>query len=301
MSETSQPWTILKLLGWTAEHFEKKGVDGPRLAAERLLAHVLRCDRVRLYVDYDKPLQEPELARYRDLVRRRAAREPLQHLLGRVNFCGLEIAVDARALIPRPETELLVDRVVAQLCGIANPLVADVGTGTGAIALACAKSLETARVIGFDVSNDALALARENAVRTALASRASFVESDLLSRATAPFHAIVANLPYVPSREIASLQPEVRHDPRLALDGGSDGLDLVRRLLLDAHQWLLPGGLLALELGAGQVATLISSLPAWAIGHEVIHDGAGIARHLLLFTEPDRTRQGETDDSGRCA
>ncbi|MEO6786009.1 MAG: peptide chain release factor N(5)-glutamine methyltransferase, partial [Chthoniobacteraceae bacterium] len=200
----------------------------------------------------------------RDLVRRRAQREPLQHLLGTVEFLGLTLKSDARALIPRPETEqlcgMLVEQAKAADCIWKSGQVADVGTGSGCIALAIANALPEAKVAGFDSSDDALTLARENAERTGLAARVAFAKGDLLSAAEGPLDLVIANLPYIPTAELAVLQPEVRRDPPAALDGGADGLAIIRRLLPQAAEKMRSDGVLALEIGFDQAAVLAAEL-----------------------------------------
>ena len=215
-----------------------------------------------IYMEFDRALTEAELAPLRELVRRRAQREPLQHLLGTVEFLGLTLKTDARALIPRPETEQLCEMLAAADCAWKGGRIADVGTGSGCIALALAHALPDARVTGLDAADNALALARENADRCGLTARVTFAKSDLLSAAEAPFDLIVANLPYIPTGELAALQPEVQRDPRAALDGGADGLDLIRRLLPQAAAKLRSGGTLALEVGLDQSVILSSEFPA---------------------------------------
>ncbi|MEI7821154.1 MAG: peptide chain release factor N(5)-glutamine methyltransferase [Verrucomicrobiota bacterium] len=254
--------TVLEVITATTAFFQKSGVESPRLNIEHLLAHVLKKKRMDIYMEFDRALTEAELAPLRDLVRRRAQREPLQHLLGTVEFLGLTLKTDARALIPRPETEQLCEMLVAADCAWKGGRIADVGTGSGCIALALAHALPDARVTGLDAADNALALARENADRCGLTARVTFAKSDLLSAAEAPFDLIVANLPYIPTGELAALQPEVQRDPRAALDGGADGLDLIRRLLPQAAAKLRSGGTLALEVGLDQTVILSSEFPA---------------------------------------
>jgi release factor glutamine methyltransferase len=215
-------------------------------------------------MEFDRPLGEKELTPLRDFVRRRAQGEPLQHLLGTVEFLGLTLKCDARALIPRPETEQLCELLVAEAkaggCAWEKGPVADVGTGSGCIALALAQSLPDIRITGVDRSDDALALARENAAHVSLGERVSFVKSDLLSQVAGPFALVVANLPYIPSAEVPALQAEVLRDPVSALDGGADGLAIIRDLLTGLAGKLAPGGRLALEIGVGQAAPLVAEL-----------------------------------------
>jgi release factor glutamine methyltransferase len=239
-------WTPLKLLGWTQGFFAQKGVDAPRLTAELLLAHALGCDRVRLYLDFDKPLGEPELARYRELVRRRAEGEPTAYLTGAREFFGHRLAVDARVLVPRPETELLAEAALAALPEGGAAL--DLGTGSGALAIALALGRPGARVTAVELSPDALAVARANAA--ALGAQVTFLEGDLFAPLPegARFDVVVSNPPYLPTGELAGLSREVRREPRLALDGGPDGLAALRRIAAGAPRFLLPGGALVLEM-----------------------------------------------------
>lgn len=278
--------TVLEVITATTAFFQKSGVESARLNIEHLLAHVMGKRRMDLYLEFDRPLGEKELGPLRELVRRRAQREPLQHLLGTVEFLGLTLKSDVRALIPRPETEQLCEMLAAQAkeesCPWKRGRIADVGTGTGCIALALANALPEASVAAFDVSEDALALAGENAARCGLANRVTFSRSNLLSAAGGGFDLVIANLPYIPSGEIASLQPEVQRDPRAALDGGADGLDLVRRLLPEAAQRLRPGGVLALELGINQPAILASELASHGFrDSKILKDLQGRERFII--------------------
>ena len=242
--------TVLEVLTAATDYLGKQGIESPRLNAEHLLAHVLcKKNRIELYLEFERPLGETERAPLRDLVRQRAEGRPLQHLLGTVEFLGQTFACDARALIPRPETEQLVEFVLA---GGDFERALDVGTGCGVIAISLALKRRQADVTGCDISPEALALAGENATRHGLAGRVRFIESDLLASISGPVEVIVANLPYIPGGDIGGLSREVRHDPALALDGGADGLDLIRRLVAGAPRILSPGGVLALEIGHGQ-------------------------------------------------
>jgi len=244
--------TVLEVLNAATDYLRKQGVESPRLNAEHLLAYVLAMkNRIGLYLEFERTLGEAERAPLRDLVRRRSEGIPLQHLLGTVDFMGFVFATDARALIPRPETEQLVELLLAE--SLLDRIV-DVGTGSGVIALSLALKRPLAEITACEISPDALELARENAERHGLTGRITFLESDLLSAVPGPIDAVVANLPYIPSDEIASLSREVRHDPQIALDGGSDGLAIIRRLAGEAAAKLAPGGLIALEIGSGQAA-----------------------------------------------
>jgi release factor glutamine methyltransferase len=247
-------WTPLRVLDWTTRRFESAGVDSPRLAAQVLLAHALGCDRVGLYVQFDKPLGEGELARYRELVRRRLAGEPVAYLVGSQEFWSISLAVDERVLIPRRDSETVVEAVLAEVADRAAPLrIADVGTGSGALALALLRELPAARAVATDLLPGPLALAAQNAAQLGFSDRIELRQGDLLEPLGADrVDLLVANLPYVPSRDIDQLAAEVRREPRTALDGGADGLDLIRRLVAGALDHLAPGGLVALEHGFDQ-------------------------------------------------
>jgi len=229
------------------------------LNAEHLVAHALGKKRLDLYLEFDRPLGERELEPLREQVRKRASGVPLQHLLGTVEFHGRVFASDARALIPRPETEHLVELLLAHE-GPRPGRVIDVGTGSGVIALTLAAEWPEAEVEAVDVSPEALSLARENAERLGLAERVKFYESDLLSGSEGAYDLIVANLPYIARDEIPKLSREVQHDPVLALDGGIVGVEIINRLIAQAREHLNPGGRLALEIGHDQSARLAAEL-----------------------------------------
>ncbi len=256
--------TVLEVLNATKDYFAKHGVESPRLNAEHLIAHALGMKRLDLYLEFDRPLGERELEPLREKVRQRATGVPLQHLLGTVEFHGREFLTDARGLIPRPETELLMELVLREPLP-ENPRVLDVGTGSGVIALTLAAELPGARVEAVDVSPEALSLAGENAARLGLAERVHFLQSDLLSGVEGAYDLIVANLPYIAADEIASLSREVQHDPRLALDGGVVGSEIIERLITQIREGGRlkageSGGLLVLEIGHDQSARLAAEL-----------------------------------------
>lgn len=245
--------TLLEIIQRTTEFFAKRGVESPRLNAELLIGHALGLKRMQLYLQFERPLAEAELAKLRPLVKRRGDREPLQHILGETEFAGLRLKVDRRALIPRPETEMLVSLLVERL--VPPPRrVLDLGTGSGAIALALAKAWPEAEVVAVEIDHEALALAQENAAATQL-TRVRFVESDWFKGvpADAAFDLIVANPPYLTETEVAAAQPEVKDfDPRRALTPGPDALAALRTILAEARGRLAPGGLLACETGIDQ-------------------------------------------------
>lgn len=250
--------SLLEVLKGASEFLGKQGVESPRLNAEHLLAHVLGLKRMDLYLQFDRPLGETERAPLRDLIRRRGTGIPLQHLLGSVEFCGRTFKSDARALIPRPETEQLVERALTYTS--LNSIL-DVATGSGVIPLTLALERPDAMINATDISPDALTLARENAVLLGV-NRIVFHEADLIPESLRQhsFDLITANLPYIPSAEISTLSREVQHDPLLALDGGADGLDLVHRLAPLAYECLTPGGHLLLEIGIDQSDEVMTCL-----------------------------------------
>lgn len=251
--------TVLEIIKRTTDFFLGKGIESPRLNAEHLIGHALGLKRMQLYLQFERPLTEAELEKIRPLVRRRAQREPLQHILGETEFFGLKLKTDRRALIPRPETELLVELLTERLAANPPARILDLGTGTGAIALALASHFPAARILAVDTSEDALALAGENAVSTHLAERVQLVRSDWFAAVSADerFDLIVSNPPYLTAAETAEAQPEVRNfEPVSALTGGSDGLADLRQIIAATPRWLASGGLLALETGIAQHATL---------------------------------------------
>ena len=253
--------TVLEVLQSTTGYFQKRNIDSPRLNAEHLLAHVLGRKRIDLYLDFERRLPESELAPLRELVKRRGSGEPLQHLLGTVDFCGRSFRCDKRALVPRPETEQLVELLISHFKSeIVSPRVIDVGTGSGVIALTLAAEFLEAEIVGIDISDDALMLARENAERLGMAHRVRFLRSNLLESMQPSFDLIVANLPYVSTEDRQNLSREVLRDPEVALFAGARGDELMRQLIAQAPPWLRPGGMLAMEIGIGQSEALVAAL-----------------------------------------
>jgi release factor glutamine methyltransferase len=251
--------TVLQVLQSSTEYLKKHKIENPRLNAEHLLAHVLGRKRIELYLDFERKLTETELGPLRELVKRRSEGEPLQHLLGTVEFCGLTFLCDKRAMVPRPETEQLVELVESKIENRESRIV-DVGTGSGVIALSLAAKFPEAKILAVDVSDDALALAQENAARLNLGNRVRFLKSRLLENVEGVFDLIVANLPYISTQERHTLSREVLHDPEVALFAGTEGDELVRDLIAEAPSRLGPGGMLALEIGLGQRDAFLSAL-----------------------------------------
>ena len=250
---------MLDVLQSTTAYFKKRKIDNPRLNAEHLLAHVLGRKRLDLYLEFERELTESELVPLRDLVRRRGEGEPLQHLLGTIEFCGHTFLCDSRALVPRPETEELVELLKSEVRDPESEIL-DVGTGSGVIALTLATEFPEAKISGIDISDDALALARENAARLDLSDRVRFFKSNLLENVDGVFDLIVANLPYIAGQDRHTLSREVLRDPEVALFAGAQGDELVRTLIDQAPARLRPGGRLALEVGLGQSEALFSTL-----------------------------------------
>ncbi|MCB1230708.1 MAG: peptide chain release factor N(5)-glutamine methyltransferase, partial [Verrucomicrobiae bacterium] len=265
---------------------DKHGVEEPRLNMQYLLSHALKCDRMQLYLDFDRPLTESDLEKLRDLTKRRARGEPLQHLMGTVEFCGREFASDGRALIPRPETEELVDRVRKLRPWPEGVRVLDMGAGSGVIGLTLAADLaeKSPEVVLADVSEDALALAEENRARLGLAAEGIvLLKSDLFSAISGRFDVIVANLPYVPESERTELSREVRRDPELALFGGGErGTEIMRRFVEECVAFLNPGGLVAMEFGEGQAEELAAAATVAELDAvEIVKDLSGCERFLF--------------------
>jgi release factor glutamine methyltransferase len=277
--------TVLEIIRRTTEFLASRGVESPRLSAEHLVGHALGLNRMRLYLEFERPLTEPELVCIRPLVKRRSQREPLQHILGEVDFAGVRLKVDRRALIPRPETELLVEVVASW--AVENPPVAriaDLGTGTGAIALGLAERLPSVTVLAVDREDAALTLARENGAARSCGARVEFVRSDwFTAMPSAPYDIIVSNPPYLSEAELVDVAPEVRDfEPRSALVAAEDGLGDLLKIISGAGEHLRRGGLLALETGPSQHAALIAA--ATAAGYSKVEprrDLAGRDRFIL--------------------
>jgi release factor glutamine methyltransferase len=280
---SDERWTIGRLLTWTTEWLGSKGSESPRLDAEVLLAHVRGCQRIMLYAAFDEEVAEETRSRFRELVRRRASGEPVAYLVGHREFFSLSFAVSPAVLVPRPETETLVSRVLDLCRDSAAPKILDVGTGSGAIAITLAKKLPRAEITASDVSPAALVVAKDNAARHGVADRAAFVEADLLSdpRLAGPWDVIASNPPYVRESEFASLPRDVRdHEPRGALIAGPRGVEVIERLVNESVTRLVPGGWLVIEAGplvADEVRAVLTATPDLEPG-PVLSDLAGLAR-----------------------
>lgn len=256
--------TVLEAIQKSTDFLAKKGVDSPRLQSELLLAHVLQTQRLKLYLDFARDLTEPQTVVFRDYIKRRGSREPLQHILGNSCFCGLDMTVNYYVLIPRPETELLAEEGWKFLRALpASSSFLDFGTGSGCIAISLCHFAPQTAGWALDKSDDALAVARQNATRNNVAERLTFLQSDGFSAVPSGqrFDLIISNPPYIPAPEIATLQEEVRRfDPHVALDGGEDGLSFYRILTQEAPPFLAPGGRLLVEFGDGQETAIADIL-----------------------------------------
>ena len=291
---TDAVWTIQRLLAWTTDFFRERGIESPRLDAEVLLSALLGRDRMYLYVHFDEPLEPEELARFRGYVKERAAHVPLAYVLGRREFMGLDFRVTRDTLIPRPDTEILVQCAVDFLCarleaGATACTIADIGTGTGAIALSTLHYTEGIRADAVDISPAAAAVARENAERLGLTERIDIHVGDLLAPlAGGRYDMILSNPPYIPTADIATLMPEVRsYEPHLALDGGADGLNIYRRLMADAPALLKEGGAVAVEVGIDEAAAVaaLAMVHPRIVRTETLKDLGGIERVVVGYTE----------------
>ena len=279
--------TVLEVIQRSSDFLARKGVDSPRLQIELLLAHVLQMPRMKLYLNFERALTEAEVEAVREMVKRRGEHEPLQHIVGSVSFCGIEIEVNRDVLIPRPETELLAEQAwkFLRTFGSQPATVLDFGTGSGCLAIAIARNCPGAWVHAVDVSEIALVVARKNAERHGLSGQVQFHHGDGLKSLPADldFDLMVSNPPYIPADELATLQPEVRdHDPALALDGGADGLNFYRQFAVEGSSRLRAGGRLMLELGDGQGPAVSHLLDAngWVV-ERVEKDDSGRARILI--------------------
>lgn len=291
-TETERVWTTRALLAWTTGHLDAHGVDRPRLAAEWLLGHVLELDRLGLYMDPDRPATDLERAAFRDLVERAADHEPVDYLIGQTPFYSMWFTVNRSVLVPRPSTETLVEHVIHHARatpGFHHPHIADVGTGSGVIAITLAKQVTGAVVCASDISPEALGVAKQNAERHGVADRVRFVQGHLLDPlAGGKFHYIVSNPPYVPEDRWDELPSNVRsHEPELALKGGADGMRLIRELIEHAPDRLLRPGQLVVEIDhthSPEVLRLVSETPGYGRAH-VLRDHEGQDRVLVADVE----------------
>jgi release factor glutamine methyltransferase len=256
----TDPWTVGRVVRWAADDFRARGMESPRLEAELMLAHALGIERMRVIVEPERALEPEELARYRDFIRRRRKGEPIAYIRGQKEFYGRVFHVDARVIVPRPDTETLVEtalRRTAQAKVGARYL--DLCTGSGCVSITLARERTTCQVFGVDLSNEALAVARHNAIRLGAVTQVAWFRGDLFAALPEAyqrrFDLVTANPPYIPEGELDGLSADIRDfEPRLALAGGADGLDVIRRIIAEAPRWLRPGGSLAIEIGTEQAS-----------------------------------------------
>ena len=271
----SEVWTVKRVLEWATGFLQTHGSESPRLDAQLLLGHVCGLDKVQLYVQFERPLLSGELAAFRDFIKRRAGAEPVAYILGKKELYGRSFSVDGRVLVPRPETEHLIDLVLAHVRGrgLETPHIVDVGVGSGTIAVTLAAELPGAVVLGVDLSPGALAVAAVNAEQHQVRERVKLVKGDALDpvRSSASVDVVVSNPPYLDDALMASLPRDVRdYEPHLALFGGADGLDVHRKLALGAARVLRPGGLLAVELSGDRQADEVAALWSQAFDAPVV-------------------------------
>ncbi|MGB6063367.1 MAG: peptide chain release factor N(5)-glutamine methyltransferase [Desulfomonilaceae bacterium] len=247
-------WTVKDVLEWTAAYFKKKGITTARLDAEVLLAHCLGVDRLHLYLNLDRPLKQEERAQYRELIRRRAMREPVSLIRGIKEFWSLRLRAVPGVLIPRPDTEALVEAVLEAIRDHPNPNILEIGTGSGAISIAIALENRLSRIVATDIDFRALEAARFNAINLGAAASIDLLAADLFAaiRPESKFDVVCCNPPYIPSDVIPTLDPEINFEPRKALDGGPDGLSVIRRLVSQAGNYLTENGALIIEIGSEQ-------------------------------------------------
>lgn len=285
MSAPDKLWTILEILQWTISFFKEKQIEPPRLTAEVLLAHVLKTDRMHLYVHFDQPVTPSERDEFKRLIRERVQGTPTQYLTGRQEFWSLDFQVAPGVLIPRPETEHLVEAAAARAKSLTEPAILEIGTGSGAIAISLRKELPHAAIFASDISGDALNIARRNAEQLFPdGHRITFAQGDLFTPFPGQtFDLILWNPPYVSADDYAALPREIReHEPQIAVLGGEDGLDAYRRLLAAAGNFLRPNGAVMVEIGQGQASAVTQIFEQYAFRIEqVIHDYAGIERVLV--------------------
>ena len=283
----NEVWTIGSIIKWTEQYFRDKGVDSPRLDAEVLLSHVLKKERIYLYIHFDEPLEAGELAAFRAMVKKRVQRIPVAYIVGAREFMGLTFAVSPAVLIPRPDTEILVEAVIERLKDKAQTKFVDIGTGSGAIVLSLLHYLPLACAAAVDISQDALTVAAENAETLLVNDRVDFYLGDVYAPLTTEkFDAIISNPPYIPNEDIAKLEPEVRDfEPYGALAGGMDGLDFYRQLIAGGSARLKDGGFMVFEVGINQaraVVALTAAIPE--LGKtEILRDYAGIERVVIAY------------------
>lgn len=286
MAAGNQVWTIGRILKWTQNFFAEKGIESPRLDAEVLLGHLLKKERIYLYVHFDEPLQNEELAAYREMIKKRVAHVPVAYIIGEREFMGLDFKVTPATLVPRPDTEILVQKAIDLLKERGPVRFADIGTGSGAICLSVLHFVPEATADTVDISAEARKVAEENAAKLEVADRITFHTGDLLAPLSGTYDAILSNPPYIPEADIAGLAPEVKdHEPLTALTDGKDGLEFYRRLAAEAPAMLKPNGFLAMEVGIREAQAVAELCQDNALIErtEIVKDYAGIDRVVVAW------------------
>ncbi len=283
--QQDKQWTILELLRWTTDYFQQKEVENPKLTAEVLLAHTLNADRMHLYVHFEQPLQKKERDRFKTLIRQRVQGIPTQYLTGKQEFWSLEFQVAPGVLIPRPETEHLVEAAIKVAAQFSQPAILDIGTGSGIIAICLKKELPAANISASDLSDDALTIARYN-TETLLknGSMIHFQQGDIFEPfKDRSFDMIVSNPPYISAGDYKTLAQEIRaHEPQIALYAGEEGLDIYHRLIPEARTYLRPGGYVLVEIGYGQKESVVGIFQQEGfVIKDTIKDYAGIERVVI--------------------
>jgi len=274
--------SIQNILSEAVKRLSAENIDSPRLDAEILLAHVLNCRRLNIYVDSEKILPLGAVLKFNELINRRLKKIPVAYLVGKKDFMGLTFAVNENVLIPRPETEILTEIVGEYLRGLENPIFADLGTGSGAIPISILKFVKKARAVAVDISAEALDVAKFNAQKFFVEDRIKFFCGNLFEPLTGKFDAIISNPPYIPTSDIKNLQAEVKTEPIIALDGGADGLNFYRRITSEAPRFLTDCGILAVEIGINQASTVKKLFEAANfIDVTIFNDLAGLERVVI--------------------
>lgn len=285
MTKSKEIWTIGAILKWTGQYFAEKGVENPRLDAEVLLSNILKKERIYLYVEFDKPLLPEELSSFREAIKKRVAKQPVAYILGYKEFMGIEFKVNSDVLIPRPDTEILVENALRRLEKYEKPTFADIGTGSGAIAVSIVKLSNNINGVAVDISSKALTIAKENAEKAEVGDKLQFFEGNLCEPiSNLKFTALLSNPPYIPNGDIVNLTPEVRNEPHLALAGGEDGLDCYRELIKQGHNLIIEGGFMMFEVGINQAESVAAIARKYDDMEvlEIIKDYAGIDRVVVI-------------------
>lgn len=270
---------VIELLRKATVELDAAGIESARLDSEILLAHVLNCRRLYLYVDTDKKVSPAQVTRYENLIERRIKKIPVAYLIGQREFFGMNFAVTPEVLIPRPDTEILVQVAIEKLSNFDNPTFLDIGTGSGAICISILKHVKTARAVTVDISENAINCAKFNGEKFGVDDRITFHVGNLFEPLSGQkFHAIISNPPYIPTKDLSTLQAEVQREPKIALDGGVDGLNFYRRIVNESPNFLFAGGFIAVEIGINQAVAVKNMLDENFVDVKIIRDLSNIER-----------------------